>query len=142
MVVIGRTSRSSTLDFKKRSHISGRKKIFHFLIEMSVINARIIYDKMRPQREGPRKKIPLADLLIKQLTHEAAAENIRRKIPMPVPAVELLSPETHFMETVKDDRNCRSIVSQDKEKEQQMCSVCPERPYLRRKIVSRSGTPD
>ena len=100
---------------------------------------------MRPQREGPRKKIPLAhlkNLLIEQLIHETAAENIRREIPIPVSAVQRLAPETSFMETVKKmTETVASAVSQDKEKEQQMSvqSALGSLIFVE-KIISRSGT--
>ena len=120
------------------------QKIFHSLIEMSVINASIIYNTTQPQREGPRKKIPLADLkilLIKQLIHEAAAEKLRREIPIPVPGIQRLAAETHFMETVKDDRNCRVCSKPGQRKRTNVCSVCRGSLIFVEKIVSRSGTP-
>ena len=83
------------------------KKIFHLWIEMSVINASIIYNKTR-ERES-KKKIPLADL--KKFTNETAYtwscyRKAKKGIPIPVPVVQRLAPEIHFMVTVKDDRNC------------------------------------
>ena len=103
---------------------------------MSVINASI-YNKRQPRREGLRKKIPVADLknlLKKQLIHEAAAENIRMEIPISVSVVHRRAPETHFMETVKDDRNCRvGSKPGQRKRTTNVCSVCPEKPYLCRK---------
>ncbi|KAK3691224.1 hypothetical protein RRG08_003263 [Elysia crispata] len=44
----------------KRKSNKWWKKIFHFLIEIAVVNASIIYNKTRPLVDGVRRKVPLA----------------------------------------------------------------------------------
>ncbi|KAK3793509.1 hypothetical protein RRG08_004695 [Elysia crispata] len=57
-----------------------------------------------------------------------------RELPLPVPAVQRLAPETHFMETVKQDRNCRVCsMPRQRKRTTNTCSVCPGKPHLCRK---------
>ena len=116
----------------KRKSYKWWKKIFHFLIETAIVNASIIFHL---KSGNNRKKMPLSDfkdMLIRQLLEASAESNQRtREVPAPVALVERLVPETHFMETVKKDRNCRVCSKPGKRKRTtNVCSSCLEKPHM------------
>ena len=116
----------------KRKSYKWWKKIFHFLIETAIVNASIIFHL---KSGNNKKKMPLSDfkdMLIRQLLEANAESNQRtREVPSPVALAERLVPETHFMEIVKKDRNCRVCSKPGKRKRTtNVCSSCPGKPHM------------
>ncbi|GFO32328.1 PiggyBac transposable element-derived protein 4 [Plakobranchus ocellatus] len=126
---------------QKRKSYKWWKKIFHFLIEITIVNSSIIFNHLQSAQQN-QKKIPLAcykDLLIQQLMDATAEDTQRtREVPLPVAVAQRLAPETHFQETMQVDRNCRVCSTPQKRKRTRtVCSVCPGKPYLCKKDCFR-----
>ncbi|GFO33718.1 PiggyBac transposable element-derived protein 4 [Plakobranchus ocellatus] len=122
----------------KRKSYKWWKKIFHWLLELTVINACILFDKGRVRDDKYQKTTLLnfKDLLIQQLTDRAAdLEPVaKRQPPQPVATVERMAPQSHFIISVKEDRNCRVCSRPEKRKRTTtVCATCPGRPYLCKK---------
>ena len=110
------------------------KKIFHFLLELTVINASIIHNTKR--LVVSMKKLELVNfknMLIQQLTEAACIERQEapREIQVPVQALDRLAPESHFLESLKKDRNYRVCSGPGNRKRTvHACATCPGKPHL------------
>ncbi|RUS86935.1 hypothetical protein EGW08_005340 [Elysia chlorotica] len=110
------------------------KKIFHFLLEVTVMNSNILFHLARKEDNPAAKKWAPADFkdsLIAELCNAAAtAQAVPRQIPQDINVLSHLSPATHIMESEKKDRNCRVCSRPEKRKlTTNVCATCPGRPY-------------
>ena len=127
-------SRCNTMECTSARCTNGGKKNFHFLLELTVINANIIHNTKR--LAVGMKKLELVNfknMLIQQLTEAACIERQEapRETQVPVQALDRLSPESHFLESLKKDRNCRVCREPGNRKRiVHVCATCHGKPHL------------
>ena len=130
----------------KRKSIKWWKKIFHWLLELCHINARILFLLTRTEPPTRHSLVKFKDALISQLTEAAAALNaapepapimpaLNTPQNAPVQVVARLAPESHFAETVRADRNCKVCSKPGNcKRTTNVCATCPGKPHLCRNV--------
>ena len=129
----------------KRKSYKWWKKVFHFLLEIIHVNARILYSHVHATRSDAGELIPLVIrlrdfklLLIEQLMQSAAlVENVPPALPEAAdvvtdnPAVRL-SAKSHFAKSLyRKDRACHVCSQPGKRKRTTyVCATCPGEPHL------------
>ena len=118
----------------KRKMYKWRKKKFCFLLELTVINASIIHN-MKRLAVGMKKLelVNFKNMLIQQLTEAACIERQEapREIQVPIQALDRLAPESHFLGSLKKDRNCCVCSGPGNRKRMvHVCATCPGKPHL------------
>ncbi|KAK3787818.1 hypothetical protein RRG08_038520 [Elysia crispata] len=120
-------------EMHKRKRYKWWKKNY-FLLELTVINASIIHNAKRIAVGMTKLElVNFKNMLIQQLTAAACIERQEapREIQVPVQALDRLAPESHFLETLKKDRNCR-VCSEpgNRKRTVHVCATCPGKPHL------------
>lgn len=118
----------------KRKSYKWWKKVFHFILEITVINSSIIFDERKKLQENYTKKMPLKvfkSILIEELSMHIAQHKLAREPPAPVGVVERIATGNHFMESVNKGRNCRVCSKPGKRKRtRNVCTTCTGQPHL------------